>query len=37
LKSPIAGKIKEIHVVIGRPVDKGQALVTLSANDQEIP
>jgi len=37
LKSPIAGRVKEFHVAIGRPVDKGQALVTLSGHDQEIP
>ena len=37
LKSPIAGRIKEIHVAVGRPVDKGQVLVTLSGHDQEIP
>lgn len=30
LKSPIAGKVKEIHVTIGRPVDKGQMLITIS-------
>jgi len=37
LKSPIAGRVKEIHVAVGRPVDKGQVLVTLSGHDQEIP
>lgn len=37
LKSPIAGKVNEIHVAVGRPVDKGQILVTLSGHDQEIP
>lgn len=37
LKSPIAGKVKEIHVAVGRPVDKGQVLVTLSGHAQEIP
>jgi biotin carboxyl carrier protein len=36
LKSPIAGKVKDIHVAIGRPVDKGQLLITLSGHDQEV-
>jgi biotin carboxyl carrier protein len=36
LKSPIAGKVKEIHVAVGRPVDKGQLLITLSGHDEEV-
>ncbi|TFH53359.1 MAG: acetyl-CoA carboxylase biotin carboxyl carrier protein subunit [Candidatus Zixiibacteriota bacterium] len=36
LKSPIAGKVKEIHVAVGRPVDKGQILITLSGHDEEV-
>jgi biotin carboxyl carrier protein len=36
LKSTISGKVKEIHIQIGRPVDKGQLLITLSGHDQEV-
>lgn len=36
LKAPITGRIKEIHAEIGRPVDKGQVLITLSEHGQEV-
>jgi biotin carboxyl carrier protein len=36
LKAPADGIIKEIHVQSGKPVDKGQILITLSGDGEKV-